>query len=154
MIWGKASAVTGLWYERRSMEAWMDRVPHSQSERSSLLSPEDPAWEADKRRPGAPAEAPQRSWALRGAGPQRRLPELTWCPTVFLCSLAVWPGLPLVGFEGVRVRGVRPEEVAEVGLTAFSSSWNNSGNILNWVRNSKRKSHSKPKLKWKSLQKH
>ena len=48
--------------------------------------------------------------------------ELTWCPTVFLCSLAVWPGLPLVGFEGMRVRGTRPEEVAEVGLMAFSSS--------------------------------
>ena len=31
-------------------------------------------------------------------------------------------GLPLVGFEGVRVRGMRPEEVAEVGLMAFSSS--------------------------------
>ena len=147
MILGKASAATGLWYERRSMEAWMDRVPHSQSERSSLLSPEDPTWEADKRRPEAPVE-PQRSSTAW------RLPELTWCPTVFLCSLAIWPGLPLVGFERVRVRGVRPEEVAEVGLMAFSSSWNNSGSILNWVRNSKRKSHSKPKLKWKSLQKH
>lgn len=94
------------------------------------------------------------SGVIREAAPQRRLPELTWCPTVFLCSLAVWPGLPLVGFEGMRVRGTRPEEVAEVGLMAFSSSWNNSGSILNWVRNSKRKSHSEPKLKWKSLQKH
>lgn len=34
----------------------MDRVPHSQSEHSSLLSPEDPTWEADKRRPEAPVE--------------------------------------------------------------------------------------------------
>ena len=93
-------------------------------------------------------------WVIREASTAATAPELTWCPTVFLCSLAVWPGLPLVGFEGMRVRGTRPEEVAEVGLMAFSSSWNNSGSILNWVRNSKRKSHSKPKLKWKSLQKH
>lgn len=61
-------------------------------------------------RPPAPA----------GQGSQR-LPR-TWCPTVFLCSLVSWPGLPLVGFEGTRLRGVRPEGVAEVGLMAFSSS--------------------------------
>ena len=67
-------------------------------------------------------EDPRLQLSQREAAPQRRLPELTWCPTVFLCSLAVWPGLPLVGFERVRVRGVRPEEVAEVGLMTFSSS--------------------------------
>ena len=58
----------------------------------------------------------------KGSSTAATAPELTWCPTVFLCSLAVWPGLPLVGFEGMRVRGTRPEEVAEVGLMAFSSS--------------------------------
>ena len=88
----------------------MHSVLCSHSESSSLSSPEDPTWEADKGRPEAPAEL------------QQRLPELTWCPTVFLCSLAAWPGLPLVGFAGVRERGVRPEEVAELGLMAFSSS--------------------------------
>lgn len=81
----------------------------------SLLSPEDPTWEADGGRPEA-SDEPERKKHSRG------FPELTWCPTVFLCSLAVWPGRPFVAFEGMRVRGVRPEEVAEVGLMAFSSS--------------------------------
>lgn len=45
-------------------------------ESCSLSSPEDPTWEAEKGRPEASAE------------PEGK-PELTWCPTVFLCSLAV-----------------------------------------------------------------
>lgn len=91
-------------------------VTYSHSESSSLSPPEDPIWGADRRKPGASTE-------LEGTGAlQWQFPELTWCPTVFLCSLAVWPGLPLVGFAGVRVRGVRPDEVADVGLMAFSSS--------------------------------
>lgn len=89
----------------------MDGVARSHSESSSLSSP------GRLRKEDLRLQQSQ-----GGKDTQQWFPELTWCPTVFLCSLPVWPGRPLVGFAGMRVRGVRPEEVAEVGLMAFSSS--------------------------------
>lgn len=73
------------------------------------LSPGDPAWEADKRRPGAPAGSckgavPRSAVGPKGAAHSGGSLNSPGAPLFSLVLFAVWPGLPLVGFEGA-VRG-------------------------------------------------